>query len=90
MTLIKHGKGLVLAMEPDLKSIPRGTHTGPFHALHGSSLAKCSYYIIYTMGENEPKLKYNMTHIKSLSIQWLFECMESFSFREPVSTALVQ
>jgi hypothetical protein len=84
VTLIRSGNGLVLSREPDPESIPSGECTVPYHAAHNSSLAKCSHYIIYRTGKNEPKLKYNMAHIKSLSDQWLFDCMESFSLREPV------
>lgn len=84
VTLIRSGNGLVLSREPDPESIPSGECTVPYHAAQNSSLAKCSHYIIYRTGKNEPKLKYNMAHIKSLSDQWLFDCMESFSLREPV------
>jgi hypothetical protein len=84
MTLIRSGNGLVLSREPDPESVPSGEQTVPYHASSNSSLAKCSHYIIYRMGKDEPKLKYSMAHIKSLSIQWLFECMESFSIREPL------
>ncbi|PNF16091.1 hypothetical protein B7P43_G03272 [Cryptotermes secundus] len=84
VTLIRSGNGLVLSREPDPESIPSGERTVPYHAAHNGSLAKCSHYVIYRSGRNEPKLKYNMAHIKSLSVQWLFDCMESFSLREPV------
>ncbi|XP_069679991.1 BRCA1-associated RING domain protein 1-like isoform X1 [Periplaneta americana] len=83
-TLIRSGNGVVLLREPDPESIPPGERTVPYHAPHNSVLAKCSHYVIYGTGKEEPKLKYNMTHIKSLPVQWLFECMERFSITEPM------
>ncbi|XP_021937730.1 BRCA1-associated RING domain protein 1-like isoform X3 [Zootermopsis nevadensis] len=82
--LIQSGNGVVLTREPDPESIPPKECTVPYHASRSSSLAKCSHYVIYRTGKDEPKLKYNMTHIKSLSVQWLFDCMESFHLMEPM------
>jgi len=84
VALIQSGNGVVLSREPDPENIPSEECTVPYHASCSSSLARCSHYIIYRTGKNEPKLKYNMAHIKSLSVQWLFDCMESFDLKEPV------
>jgi hypothetical protein len=84
VTLIRSGDGVVLTREPDPESIPPTECTVPYHASRSGLLAKCSHYIIYRPGKDEPKLKYSMAHVKSLSVQWLFECVENFSLVEPV------
>ncbi|PSN40842.1 hypothetical protein C0J52_19556 [Blattella germanica] len=82
-TLIRSGDGIVLSREPDPEGIPSKECTVPYHAALDGPLAKCSHYIIYRTGKDEPKLKYNMTHTKSLSLQWLFDCMECFTLNNP-------
>lgn len=42
-----------------------------------------STIILYETGFREPKLKYNMKHIKSLSIDWFLDCIQTFTIQEP-------
>ncbi|KAJ9597813.1 hypothetical protein L9F63_011308 [Diploptera punctata] len=83
LSLIRSGDGIILSREPDPEGIPLSECTVPYHASSGSSLSKCSHYIIYRRGRDEPKLKYNMAHIKSLPLQWLLNSLESFTLVEP-------
>ncbi|KAK7865952.1 hypothetical protein R5R35_005017 [Gryllus longicercus] len=80
-SLILSGDGLVLTREPNPEAIPAHERTIPYHAK--GSLSKCSHYIIYQHGRHEPQLKYNMTHVKSLPVTWLLDCIETFTLIEP-------
>ncbi|XP_012285282.1 BRCA1-associated RING domain protein 1 [Orussus abietinus] len=82
--LVKEGDGAVLTREPNPeeieanKLIPFHVSQNPQHPLH-----KCSHYIIYVPGKEEPRIKYNMPHIKSLPLVWLIECIEKFMLLDP-------
>ncbi|GLG95633.1 Tonsoku-like protein [Gryllus bimaculatus] len=80
-SLVLSGDGLVLTREPNPEAIPAHERTIPYHAK--GSLSKCSHYIIYQHGRHEPQLKYNMTHVKSLPVTWLLDCIETFTLIEP-------
>eukprot|EP00094_Tigriopus_californicus_P002077 TCALIF_02003-PA protein Name:"Similar to Bard1 BRCA1-associated RING domain protein 1 (Mus musculus)" AED:0.05 eAED:0.05 QI:0/1/0.6/1/1/1/5/0/562 len=77
------GGGTVLTREPDPESIPANEQKIPFHADQNGPLAKCSHFIIYQEGRTLPKMRYNMPHIKTLSLAWFFECINNFRLVDP-------
>jgi len=82
MTLIKYGGGVLLSREPRPEDIPEKERTVPYHTTHRSDLEHTSHYIIY--GEAKaPALKYNMLHIKTLSVEWLVGCIANFKLLDP-------
>ncbi|XP_076034385.1 BRCA1-associated RING domain protein 1-like [Oratosquilla oratoria] len=81
--LIRAGGGIVLAREPNPESIPDIEKTVPFHTNPTGPLSGCSHYIIYQEGSSEPRLKYDMTHIKSLPMSWLTESLDHFELVSP-------
>ena len=83
MSLLKSGGATILRREPDPESIPKAEQRIPYHVKKGSSLEKCSHYIIFQEGLKEPELKYNMNHCKSLPAVWLLECIKNFELIEP-------
>lgn len=82
--ILKAGDGKVLAREPNPESIPDKERTVPFYCDPSSALANCSHFIIYQEGAVEPQLKYDMAHIKSLPLSWLFSCIDNFEIVLPV------
>lgn len=80
---IKHGGGTVLTRSPNPESISPCDKI-PYHASPSGLLAKCSHFILYdSRAKVQPSLKYNMAHVKTLSIDWLVECIEKFSLIDP-------
>lgn len=82
--LITEGEGTVLNREPDpeliqtYKEIPFHVSRDLTHPLH-----RCSHYIIYVPGHDEPVIKYKMPHVKSLPLIWLIESIEQFELLDP-------
>ena len=54
-----------------------------YHCPPGHSMENTSTIILYETGPREPKLKYNMKHIKSLDVTWFLHCIQTFTIREP-------
>lgn len=77
------GGGCVLSREPNPEGI--GDQRIPFHVAYDEDhpLHKCSHYIIYSPGKDEPRIKYNMPHIKTLPLVWFIECIEKFKLVDP-------
>jgi BRCA1-associated RING domain protein 1 len=88
--LVKEGEGTVLTREPNPEDLNDASQLIPFHVANDSShpLHKCTHYIIYMPGKNEPLIKYNMPHIKSLPLIWLIECIEKFTLINPAHLGL--
>lgn len=85
--LVKAGSGKLLLREPHPENIPAAEQTVPYHAAPNSALSRCSHYIVYLEGsDTEPKLKYDMAHIKSLPLTWLIDCIDHFSLLPPFSS----
>jgi hypothetical protein len=85
--ILKAGGAVILSREPNPECIPESERKVPYHAGRASPLARCSHLIIYQDGstkEKEPLLKYDMEHIKSLPISWIFKCINSFSIVHPL------
>lgn len=84
-TLVLGGQGEILHREPD-PEVVKDCKLTPFHVAHQPihPLYKCSHYIIYMPGKDEPRVKYNMPHIKSLPVGWFFECIEKFTLVDPL------
>ena len=83
MSLVQLGGGEVLKREPDPERINPDEFKHPHHATENSALKKCSHYILFVMGEKEPKLKYSMSHLQSMATLWLVESIKAFSLVEP-------
>ncbi|XP_043493997.1 BRCA1-associated RING domain protein 1-like isoform X2 [Polistes fuscatus] len=83
--LINAGDGTVLIREPNPEDIKDKEQCIPFHIACNPRhpLFKCTHYIIYAPGNDEPRIKYNMSHIKSLPLIWLIECIEKFTLLNP-------
>ena len=75
----------MLKRSPDPESLAL-EHTVPYHAVENSSIANTSHYIIYQTGKGEPRLKYNMLHVKSLPIDWLIVSIVNFKLVPPEQT----
>ncbi|KAG8296951.1 BRCA1-associated RING domain protein 1 [Homalodisca vitripennis] len=63
----------------DAERIPSNEQTVMFHTDPKSPLGMVSHIILYQPGPNEPKLKYNMKHVKSFSFFWFLQCIKTFS-----------
>ncbi|XP_047352239.1 BRCA1-associated RING domain protein 1-like [Vespa velutina] len=83
--LINAGDGTVLNREPNPEDIKDKEQYIPFHTARNPHhpLYKCTHYIIYAPGKDEPRIKYNMCHIRSLPLIWLIECIEKFTLLNP-------
>ncbi|XP_076638932.1 BRCA1-associated RING domain protein 1 isoform X1 [Colletes latitarsis] len=83
--LVCEGNGSVLSREPRPDDTKNKEKITPFHTANNPShsLYKCTHYIIYVPGRDEPRIKYNMPHIKSLPLIWLIECIETFTLVDP-------
>ncbi|XP_063221467.1 BRCA1-associated RING domain protein 1-like isoform X2 [Bacillus rossius redtenbacheri] len=82
--LVVAGGGVVLGREPDPEGISLSQRTVPYHATPGSPLACCAHYLLYQPGgSGEPRLKYNMAHVKSLPVGWLLASVQCFSLVPP-------
>ncbi|XP_075228280.1 uncharacterized protein LOC142328429 [Lycorma delicatula] len=81
--LVKESSAVLLNREPDAESIPPDEMTVMFHADVTGSMGICSHIILYVTGYNEPQLKYNMKHIKTLPLKWFLECIQTFSIVNP-------
>ncbi|CAL7933032.1 unnamed protein product [Xylocopa violacea] len=83
--LVQGGGGTVLTREPNPEDIKSKEQCIPFHIAnqHNHPLYKCTHYNIYMPGQNEPQIKYNMPHIKTLPLVWLIECIEKFALVDP-------
>ncbi|KAI9555390.1 hypothetical protein GHT06_017905 [Daphnia sinensis] len=80
---IKHGGGTLLTRSPNPESISPCEKI-PYHASPTSPLAQCSHFILYdSKAKAQPTLKYNMSHVKSLSTDWLVASIENFSLVDP-------
>lgn len=88
--LVKAGEGTVLTREPNPEDLKDMMQAIPFHIANDSShpLYKCTHYIIYMPGKDEPRIKYKMPHIKSLPLIWLIECIEKFTLINPAHLGL--
>ncbi|KAL0108451.1 hypothetical protein PUN28_015179 [Cardiocondyla obscurior] len=88
--LVKEGEGTILTRKPDPEDIKDNSPEIPFHTANDVShpLHKCTHYVIYMPGKGEPLIKYNMSHIKSLPLIWLIECIERFTLIDPAYLGL--
>lgn len=71
----------LLNREPNPEHSP--TNNFLFHCKPGHALECTLTLILYETGNQEPELKYNMKHIKSLPVQWFLDCIQTFTIREP-------
>ncbi|KOC70454.1 BRCA1-associated RING domain protein 1, partial [Habropoda laboriosa] len=92
MTLVQEGEGKILKREPKPEDINNKEQFIPFHVANNPShtLYKCTHYIIYVPGREEPRIKYNMPHIKTLPLMWLIECIEKFTLVDPSELGLLK
>ncbi|KAB7498570.1 BRCA1-associated RING domain protein 1 [Armadillidium nasatum] len=81
--LVKAGGCVPLYREPNPESISEIDQTVPYHTAPDGPLSKCSHYCIYAEGLNEPQVKYDMNHIKSLPLSWVYECIDSWFLVPP-------
>ncbi|KAK2581730.1 hypothetical protein KPH14_002214 [Odynerus spinipes] len=83
--LINAGDGTVLSREPNPEDIKEKEPFIPFHTARNPRhpLYRCTHYVIYAPGKDEPRVKYNMRHIRSLPLIWLIECIEKFTLVNP-------
>ena len=91
MRLVEAGNGKILKREPYPEDIKYREQIIPFHIANEPShpLYKCIHYIIYVPGKDEPRIKYNMPHIKTLPLLWLIECIEKFTLVDPSHIGLL-
>lgn len=91
LALIQEGGGTVLKREPKPEDIKDKIQFIPFHIASEPThpLYKCTHYIIYKPEKDEPIVKYNMPHIKTLPLIWLIECIEKFTLVDPSQLGLL-
>ncbi|XP_012348288.1 LOW QUALITY PROTEIN: BRCA1-associated RING domain protein 1-like [Apis florea] len=92
ITLVQEGKGIILKREPNPEDIKTKEKFVPFHIANepSHSLHECTHYIIYIPEKDEPRIKYNMPHIKTLPLIWLIECIEKFTLIDPLQLGLLK
>lgn len=92
VALVREGDGTVLKREPDPEDINAEEQLIPFHVANEPNhpLYKCTHFVIYAPGRDEPRVKYNMLHIKTLPLMWLFECVEKFALVDPSQLGLLK
>lgn len=81
--LIKIGGGIVLTRQPDPEAIPARETTVPYHAPRNSAIVSTSHFILFSPGKGEPELKYNMTHCKTLPVEWFINCVLNWRLLDP-------
>ncbi|RZF40068.1 hypothetical protein LSTR_LSTR002471 [Laodelphax striatellus] len=81
--LVQEAGAIVLHREPDPESIPPNEKTVMFHAASDGPMGLCSHVSLYVPGAREPRLKYNMNHMKTLSVEWFVDCIQSFKILDP-------
>lgn len=81
--LVKAGGCVPLYREPNPESISENDQTVPYYAAPDGPLSKCSHYCIYAEGFHEPQVKYDMNHIKSLPLSWIYECIDNWVLVPP-------
>jgi len=82
--LVLAGEGKLLHREPDPESLVPSEQTLPHHAPPPSPLHRTSHVVIYREGAGaEPKIKYNMAHLKTLPLSWLIDCVDHFRLLPP-------
>jgi hypothetical protein len=79
LIILEKGGAKILKREPDPESIPQSERTLPYYCNAGGPLSKCSHYILYQDGQESGKqlIKYNMEHLKAVSVEWLFACLNN-------------
>ncbi|KZC13413.1 PREDICTED: BRCA1-associated RING domain protein 1-like [Dufourea novaeangliae] len=89
--LVREGNGTILTREPHPEDIEDREQIVLYHIADdpSHSLYKCTHYIIYVPGRDEPRVKYNMPHIKTLPLMWLIECIEKFTLVDPLHLGLL-
>lgn len=82
-SLVQEGGGKVAIRELDPEKVTKDTV--PFHVskIDSHPLKKCSNYIIYCPGKDEPRIIYRMSHIKALPLSWLIVSIEQFMLLDP-------
>lgn len=80
--MIQKNNGIILKRCPDPESLAL-EKTIPYHAKASGSLRETAYFIIYQSGKWEPQLKYNMAHMRTLSVDWLLSCIYKFELIDP-------
>lgn len=81
--LVRAGDGMPLQREPNPEAIEESEQTVPFYAAADGPLSRCSHFCIYAEGLSEPQLKYDMTHVKSLPLSWLYDCIDQWVLVPP-------
>ena len=82
--LLKLMGGLLVNREPDPEWIPQQEVSLPHHASEQSTLKHTSHILIYEdNGVKEPRLKYNMKHVKTLPMSWLSNCIRKCELLDP-------
>ncbi|XP_076378356.1 BRCA1-associated RING domain protein 1 [Megalopta genalis] len=89
--LVKCGGGTILTRQPDPEYLEKEEGIIPFHIAYNPShsLYKCTHYVIYAPGRDEPRVKYNMSHLKSLPLVWLTECIDKFTLVDPLCLGIL-
>lgn len=80
------GEGQILKRQPrpgditDNDIVPFHVSEKPDHPLY-----KCSHFIIYSPGKDEPKVQYRFDNLKALPLLWFIESIEKFQLMDPVN-----
>lgn len=81
--LVSASGAKLLTREPNPEHAPANYFL--YHCPSGHTMESTSTLILYQEGSKEPKIKYNMKHIKSLPVSWFFDCIQTFTIRDPAS-----
>ncbi|XP_076764963.1 BRCA1-associated RING domain protein 1-like [Xylocopa sonorina] len=92
VALVQAADGSVLTREPNPEDVRSREPCIHFHIAKEPNhpLYRCTHYNIYVPERNEPRIKYNMPHIKTLPLIWLVECVEKFTLVDPSHLGLLK
>lgn len=80
--LVQTSGAKILSREPHPEHVD--TTYFLYHCPPGHAMENTSTVILYDNCQSEqPKLKYNMNHIKTLTLAWFYDCIEKFEICEP-------
>lgn len=84
--LIQSSGASYLLRDPDPEAIPDSEKKVMFHSNTSSSMFLVSHIIVYPPNidcNKEPRMKYNMNHVKTLPTTWFLKCIQTFTICDP-------
>jgi hypothetical protein len=80
---ISAGDGMLLNREPNPDQVDPLDDPVRFHAQDPTHPLILTSHVILFSGGNEPPIKHNYEHVKSLSVDWLIQSVLNFKLMDP-------